>query len=183
MKKYVHLTLVLFIIAALSGFILGVVNDLTKKEIALADAKKLADGIKDIFPNLNDDELTKKENKIALNEDNLTEYYIIYDDSENIIGYVFNVDAPKPYKGIKFIVGINTDGEVEGISYLDIQETPGLGTKITDDDFTDQFIGLNDVSKADTISGATKSSTAVKKGIEMALAYYNEELAGGAQNE
>ena len=98
MKKYVHLTLVLFVIAFLSGFVLGVVNDFTKEPIAQAEAKKLSDGIVSIFPNVNRDALTEEENIVNLGTKVLKEYYIIYDDKDNLIGYVFYVNAPNPYK-------------------------------------------------------------------------------------
>ncbi|HEY8364007.1 MAG TPA: RnfABCDGE type electron transport complex subunit G [Haloplasmataceae bacterium] len=178
MKKYLHLTLVLFVIAFLSGFILGVVNELTKGPIARATAQKLADGIEKIFPNMNKDALENEENTIELNDKVLKKYYIIYDkdNADEVIGYIFYVDAPKPYKKIEFIVGIDINGKVKGISYLKNEETPGLGTRVTNSDFINRFLNLNDVSEVDTISGATKSSQAVKNGIEQALNYYKQNL-------
>lgn len=177
MKKYIHLTLVLFIIASLSGFILGIVNDYTKEPIALAEAKKLSDGIEDIFPNLNKEALKEEESKVKIGDKVLKEYYIIYDSNEEIIGYVFYVIGPDAYKRLEFIVGIDTNGKVKGISYLASEETPGVGTKVYNKDFINRFIGLNDVKDVDTLTGATKSSKAVKNGINNALKYYNEKLA------
>src|SRR5690606_15369313 len=112
MKKYIHLTLVLFIIAFLSGFILGVVNDFTKEPIAQAEAKKLSDRIITIFPNLNKDVLAEEENTVKVGDKVIKEYYIIHDDNNNLIGYVFYVDAPNAYKKLEFIVGIDTSGKV-----------------------------------------------------------------------
>lgn len=183
MKKYVHLTLVLFVIAFLSGFVLGVVNDFTKEPIAQAEAKKLSDGIVSIFPNVNRDALTEEENIVNLGTKVLKEYYIIYDDKDNLIGYVFYVNAPNPYKKLEFIVGIDTSGKVQGISYLVNEETPGVGTKVTNKDFINAFLGLEDVSDVDTISGATKSSLAVKNGITEALKYFNENLSDKGVNK
>lgn len=187
MKKYVHLTLVLFIISALSGLILGIVNNLTKEPIAIAEAKKLANGIENIFPNLDSDSLEEEENTIILNEKILKEYYIIYDDKnqEQIIGYVFYVIAPKPYQKLEFIVGITVSGKVKGISYLISEETPGVGTKVNEISYISRFLGLNDVAEVDTLTGATKSSTAVKNGVKAALDYFNENIKelGDNQNE
>ncbi|NLC95478.1 MAG: FMN-binding protein [Bacilli bacterium] len=183
MKKYVHLTLVLFIIAFLSGFLLGVVNELTKGPIAEAQARKLANGVQNIFKDANLEALKDENNIVKLNDKTLLEYYIVYNNDEEIIGYVFSVDGPGAYKAIQFIVGIDVNGKVRGISYLNVEETPGLGTRVKNEDFTNNFIGVDDVSNVDIISGATKSSNAVKNGVQRALDYFNKNLKGGTNNE
>ena len=58
---------------------------------------------------------------------------------------------------------------VKGIEILSHSETPGLGARITESDFTDQFVGLNiddisltqDGGQIDGLTGATISSQAV----------------------
>ena len=59
---------------------------------------------------------------------------------------------------------------------MSIYETPGLGTKVQDDEsFTEQFKG---VSSADydfsVITGATYSSNGMKSAVDQALKAYNE---------
>ncbi|MGN0586343.1 MAG: FMN-binding protein [Oscillospiraceae bacterium] len=44
--------------------------------------------------------------------------------------------------GLHVLVGLNADGSVAGVSILTIGETPGLGTKVQDSSFRDQFKGL-----------------------------------------
>lgn len=183
MKKYIHLTLVLFIIAFLSGFLMGVVNDLTKGPIAEAQARKLANGVQEIFKEVNLDALKDENNTVKLDDKTLIEYYLIYNDDEELIGYVFYVDAPNAYKAIQFIVGIDINGKVRGLSYLNVEETPGLGTKVKGDSFKEDFVGKDNVSNVDIISGATKSSNAVKNGVQRALDYFNKNLKGGTNNE
>ena len=70
-------------------------------------------------------------------------------------------------------------------------ETPGLGSKAVGPDeqsvgFLKGFVGQDDPAKAaklDGITGATKSSRGVKKGVEAALNVYRDVLSkgGGAQ--
>jgi Na+-translocating ferredoxin:NAD+ oxidoreductase RnfG subunit len=54
-----------------------------------------------------------------------------------------------------------------------MNETPGLGSKVVDDKtFLPRFSGLasaDEAKKVDTITGATKSSRGVRKGVEAAL--------------
>lgn len=44
--------------------------------------------------------------------------------------------------GLHVLVGVNENGEVSKISILDIGETPGVGTKVNDESFLSQFIGV-----------------------------------------
>jgi electron transport complex protein RnfG len=56
--------------------------------------------------------------------------------------------------GIHLLVGLSESGEVRGVSFIAITETPGLGTKIQDEAFHSQFAGLTlDRLPADAESG------------------------------
>jgi Na(+)-translocating NADH:ubiquinone oxidoreductase C subunit len=100
--------------------------------------------------------------------------------------YVTEVDGKKRFGGdftgpglwgnVSLAVGVNTDGtELSGMQVLFNVETPGLGGRIGESWFTDQFKGIkpgtglvfNQASQKadngfDSISGATITSTAVK---------------------
>ena len=78
--------------------------------------------------------------------------------------------------GINILVGIDENGTVCGIEFVSLGETPGLGTKIRDnEDFRRQFYGASapDV-QIDTISGATFSSKGLKNAVDTALKVYSE---------
>ncbi|MCL2055306.1 MAG: FMN-binding protein [Oscillospiraceae bacterium] len=45
--------------------------------------------------------------------------------------------------GIHVLVGLDENGEVKGISFIAIKETPGLGTKVQDSSFLSQFTALS----------------------------------------
>ncbi|MBM3709310.1 MAG: FMN-binding protein [Actinobacteria bacterium] len=68
---------------------------------------------------------------------------------------------------------MDSNYQIKGISILSNTETPGLGTRITEISFTDQFkgLGLEDISlskdggKIDAITGATISSRAVTNAV------------------
>ena len=86
--------------------------------------------------------------------------------------------SEKGYGGtISVKVGVLADGTVGGIQVLEegFAETPGLGERVlTDEAFQAQFAGKTAPVEADTLSGATISSTAVIKAVNKAL-----EIAAG----
>ncbi|HWR23567.1 MAG TPA: FMN-binding protein [Feifaniaceae bacterium] len=78
---------------------------------------------------------------------------------------------------ISIKVGVLAGGTVGGIQVLEegFAETPGLGERVlTDEAFQTQFAGKTAPVAADTLSGATISSTAVIKAVNRAL-----EIAAG----
>ncbi len=83
--------------------------------------------------------------------------YKATDDS----GYVITGSA-RGYGGtMKVMAGIKNDGTLAGVQVLEQNETQGLGSKVTEPAFTDQFVGKDvNMSGIETISGATISSRA-----------------------
>ncbi|MEG0373380.1 MAG: FMN-binding protein, partial [Enterococcus sp.] len=78
------------------------------------------------------------------------------------------------------------DGKVVGVDILDASnETPGLGQNVTKKEFVDQFSNLQgspeivksaptSKNQVEAVTGATKSSTAVVKSVEKALALFDQ---------
>jgi len=98
------------------------------------------------------------------------------DANGNIVGYAFVANGPGFAGIISMMVGLNVDKEsLAGMKVLDQVETPGLGNKIVENKFTDQFKGLKIKPKIgyvklkkpeqptdiQAITGATISSVAV----------------------
>lgn len=111
-------------------------------------------------------------------------YYEGYDESKNIVGYVFTTSS-KGYGGdIVTMVGVNGDGAVNGIDFLTISETAGLGMNADKDEFKSQFIGksgeigVNKNAPAENeiqaLTGATITSKAVTNAVNIALALFEE---------
>jgi electron transport complex protein RnfG len=98
------------------------------------------------------------------------------------IGYAVTLSSDGYGGAVNMIVGLDLEGAVTGISIVSHAETPGLGSRITDDDFKDQFVGKSDQvslgDDIDAVSGATRSSGAVVAGVNAALSYYEENLSG-----
>ena len=101
--------------------------------------------------------------------------YKLFDQAENLIGYGF-IASGQGYQGkIKMLVVSDKSlGHLKGIEVVESLETPGLGAKIQEDPFKDQFKNLNikeemtcikgEIERDDqikAITGATVSSRAV----------------------
>lgn len=88
----------------------------------------------------------------------------------------------------QMVIGLDTSGSVTGVSILSHAETPGLGSKVMENlPFLALFTELperftaKDVKAIDGISGATKSSRAVKNGVTAAGAIYADVLSKGGE--
>ena len=126
-----------------------------------------------------------------LTDDVLVAAYCAYDESGEHIGWGVQV-APRGYGGaIQMVVGLERDGKVAGVSIISMQETPGLGTRVGEEVFLEQFTGWtsatieDDARGLDAVSGATKSSNGVRKGLLAAGHVYEllEDEGGCADDE
>ena len=73
---------------------------------------------------------------------------------------------------VETYVVIDGDGKITSISVRDAQETPEVGGKLTEDnsEFIQALIaGQDDLTKVDTVSGATFTSNALLKAVNFAL--------------
>lgn len=133
----------------------------------------------------------------------LTDYLTAYPDltgafeatgaGDQVLGYLIEVAKRGYSDNVPLMVAIDPAGVIIGTKVLSNEETPGLGKKVADAAFIDQFTGQaakdifavqsdstgNNVT-VDAVSGATISSRAVTEGINMACAFYRQ-LTGGDQ--
>lgn len=95
-------------------------------------------------------------------------YYKIYDKYNKFIGVAFKAQGKGYSSLIESIVGMTEDGRITAIKVLSQNETPGLGTRITENNFLERFIGwdLQGQKGIQAIAGATISSRAVIGAVE-----------------
>ena len=183
----------LFLITAVSALVLAVVNSYTAPVIAENTAKKQAESMKKVVTDA-----------ISFNKLNTSDYTAVieYTSAVNgiyegvnsngeICGYAVMV-SPNGYGGeISMAVGISDNLKVLGIDIITQSETPGLGSKCEDDAFKAQFVGKESITvvksgakedEIDAISGATRTSNAVAKGVNTALAVVHN-VKGGVADE
>ncbi len=182
MKNIIKNAIILTLITLVSGTALAFVYSITKEPIAQVEKKATAEAYSTVFKGADAfEEIELKEysdeNKSAISAVSK----VLKGDEE--VGFVMT-SASKGYGGdIKIAIGVDKQGAVTGISILDASnETPGLGAKVKEDDFTSQFEGVV-LEKVDTdidaISGATYSTNGVKNAVSAALEYYQENLKEG----
>ena len=73
-----------------------------------------------------------------------------------VLSYAMGFGGP-----IGILIGIDMNGTIVGVEILEHLETPGIGSRITEDVFLNQFIGKHPPINVDAITGATISSQAV----------------------
>ena len=185
MRDYIRLAGVLFLVCAVAAAALGFTNAATfdriqeQQIIANNEAKKAVLPEADEFEKLDDGTFST----IVSNEKyNYIKAIYVAKAGGNVVGYAVQA-APKGYGGaIDVVVGITTDGSLQGIKVGKNTETPGLGQKSETPKFQEQFSGKTwespiNVKKSGTpkdneiaaISGATITSKAVAEGVNQAL--------------
>lgn len=201
-KKIVHDALILTAFTLVLGFVLGLVYGITKEPIAAADTAKAQAAYKEVFETAESFEeyaAFDKEAAASLMEENgfsdeITGVQVAKDGSGSDLGYVITVTAKDGSQAnITFSVGIANDGTVNGYSITSIAETPGLGDKAKNPEFSGQFQGKQaekfevvkqapaSDSEIESISGATITSKAMTNGVNACMAYFRSILEGGAQ--
>ena len=79
------------------------------------------------------------------------------------------------------MVGYLSDGTIRSVAVVSHSETPGLGDKITKDDYRSQYAGKSGTltlgEDIDAISGATYSSRYVMEGVNKATAVIADCIA------
>ncbi|MBN2184207.1 MAG: RnfABCDGE type electron transport complex subunit G [Candidatus Krumholzibacteriota bacterium] len=184
MKEIFRLCMVLTVIAAISAGVLAFVNQETAEPIAKAELEEKMAAVRAILPEF-DNEPDKDMVTIKMENGEEVEIYRGRKDG-GIVGVAFEVVAPDGYSGdIRFMVGVNIDGVVQGIAILKHLETPGLGAKITEADFKDRYRGKSlgdpenwavtkDGGTFVPITGATISSRAITKATHKGLEFFKQ---------
>lgn len=163
MDENIRLISALVIVCLISGISLSVVYAKTIPMINRNKAEVLKRAILEVNPKCM--EYNKIDSLEILDEkEGLTAVYKCEDVSGNNNGYALVVEGVGFGGNMKILVGINDKYELTGIRVMEHLETPGLGEKITEEQFLSQFRGklapLRE-DEFDTITGATISSSKV----------------------
>ena len=177
MKGVAGMVLVLTMVCVAAALALSQVYNLTKGPIAEAEENEQLKAIKAVLPPYDNKPLEDKEVKEHDGE-KLT-FYVGKKDGK-VVGRAVRVKADTGYSGrIEAMLGISPKGVITGLRVLKHSETPGLGAKITEKAFTEQFnkkslsnakISVKkDGGDIDQITGATISPRAVCLAVRLGL--------------
>ena len=170
MKKIIHLTIFLALIAALAGAALGFANAMTAPVIAENELKAERETLKVIY-DLPDSAFEVAEKNAS---DTILKIFKVKDK-----GYVFKMKVSGYSEGTTFLVALDGEGKVVDYVAISNGDTQGLGSKVTEEPFRDSLKGkdgLTDELDNDVITGATKSSKPVINGIKEAAQYQADHL-------
>jgi electron transport complex protein RnfG len=184
-STFKNMVLSLTLISLGASACLGFVYVMTKEPIELSLLNKKLNAIKQVVPdftnNPNEDMF-----RLPTGDGDSLDIYPAKKDGE-IIGYAVNTYTKTGFAGnISLMAGFKPDGTIISISVLEQKETPGLGTKMTEPGFKDQFNNKNpsefklkvkkDGGPVDAITSATISSRAFCDAVQRA---YNTIQKGG----
>ena len=165
MKESPRMIVVLTVIAMLSGLVLAFTFNMTNDKILHNAELKKQRAIKEVLPGLETYEMKQKGE---------LEYYQGYNAQGNPVGIAVEAVGGGFSGDINLMIGIIPSEErITGIKVLKHLETPGLGARITENDFKSNFEDkefgdyevvkhpVRDEMQVQAITGATISSNAV----------------------
>lgn len=179
-----RLIITLTVIGIISALSLAIVYEWTSPRIDEHQVEKQNEAVKNLLPEAEEIEETEKEG---------TEFFEGRDGSGNLVGVVVSL-AGSGFQGeIELMVGADPAGEkIFGIEILQHEETPGLGARIEEksyrNNYRDKPFGEYEVVKSETedeneveaIAGATVSSESVARIVEDAVEKLKTVYGGGA---
>ncbi len=191
MKEMIRLLLALTLIAAGAGLILSQVENATRepiKEQRRLQMLKALSAVLPAFDNSPDTDTITQQNGVDKKDRPVEVVFYRGRSAGQLVGTAFKVVAPDGYSGnINVMVGVAPDDKIIGIEILTHAETPGLGSKISESGFKDQFKGRSldnvdwrvkkDGGEFDQITGATISPRAVVGAVKKGLEFYREHKA------
>ena len=177
----------------MAGLALGAVYNFTSSARSEQEKKTLNEAYSAVMPGVESTEKMKvdlkkmnkhiaeevKENEKELNykpynpfKAKIDSVILAKDKNGKDLGYIMSVVDEEAYNSsLNMAVGIDMNGSVKGIAFLDINETPGLGMKAQEESFLKQYYGkdVEDDSQVDAISSATITTNAVTHGVDACL--------------
>jgi electron transport complex protein RnfG len=158
MKEMVRYGFTLALICIIAAGLLAGMNLLTKSRIiAQAQAEEEA-SLREVMPNAAHFEAVKSGDEVL--------YYKAHDKDGKLIGAAFKASGKGYSSAIETMVGMLKDGTITAIKVLTQNETPGLGTRVAEPEFTGQFKDIKDMSDVQAITAATISSSTLKNSVQ-----------------
>lgn len=180
-KSIVYPVVFMFSLALLLTLALAFLNEVTAPVVEFNQDIELKKKILNVFDILPSDadattiDKVFKDNVVSEDYDGKNLY--IYKNGEEALAYAVPINGPGLWGSISGYIGVTHDlTKTTGLEFIKQDETPGLGGRITEDAYKNQFRGL-DISNytdknivinrpasggnIDAISGATQTSTFV----------------------
>jgi electron transport complex protein RnfG len=179
-----NMVLSLFLISAVMSAALALVHQVTLEPIKLAESKKVNDAITKVVPAFDNDPGADMYFLPLEGENDSLMVYPATKDGK-VVGTAISTYTNSGFSGnFKVMVGFLPDGTIYNSIVMIHKETPGLGTKMSDAKFHDQFNGKHptefnlkvkkDGGEVDAISAATITSRAYCDALSRAYSAYTK---------
>ncbi|EAR01126.1 RnfABCDGE type electron transport complex subunit G [Maribacter sp. HTCC2170] len=183
-STFLNMVLALFVITLVAGLSLGYVNDLTAGPKAKAKLERKVNALKGVLPAFDNNPVEEVKKIASDRAKDSIEIYLASLQGDGV-GVAVIGSSEKGFSGlIKIMVGFETNGTIKNIAVLEQKETPGLGTKIKDEKFIQQFRGKDpssfnlkvtkDGGEVDALTGATITTRAFGEATQLAYDVYLE---------
>jgi electron transport complex protein RnfG len=123
-NNYFKYAATLAIICLAASGLLGAVFNLTQPKILYQKTQDEISALKEVCPQAADFESVKEGGDVV--------YYKALDGGKNIVGYAFKAVRKGYSSDIVTMAGMDKDGVISRIKILFQNETPGLGTRVTE---------------------------------------------------
>jgi electron transport complex protein RnfG len=168
-STFKNMVLSLTLISLGAAACLGFVYELTKKPIEISNLNKKLNAIREVVPEFSNNPYAEMF-RLSTGEGDSLDIYPAVKGGE-LAGYAVSTYTKKGFSGnFSLMAGFRPDGTIYRITVLEHRETPGLGSKMNDPAFKDQFTNKNpatfslkvrkDGGDVDAITAATISSRA-----------------------
>lgn len=149
--------LVLTLICIITCGLLVAAYEATYVDTTGVITEKLTAGLTEVYGTAEGFEMLKNDDGTVLTYEGVTS--VLFDGTNT----AFEITADGYSSGgLHVLVGLDNTGAVNGVSVMTIGETPGVGTKVQDESFRNQFRG---VVYGDTVSAENTEATVKAKAV------------------
>lgn len=185
-----NMIIVLVLVAGLSALILGAIYNITKEPIQKAKDNREFNAIKDVvYGKFANNPYEERHIIPTADGKGKVELFPARNENGNITSIAIKTYSNNGFGGkIELMVGYFVDGTINKYKVIDYKETPGLGTKVSEPKFSNQFNGINpgkhvfkvkqDGGDIDAVTAATISSRAVIDAIQRGFDAFNKLSTG-----
>lgn len=153
MKDFARFSLVLFLICSIAAAFLASIFKIAEPRIIEQRRLEEKKAIEEVLGR--EPEVIEKIEKEDL------VFYKAKDSQGNLIAYIFIAKARGYSSDIRTVIAMDPNAKIIAVKILEHQETPGIGSRIEENEFLNQFKNKDVDEQFDTITGATISSRAV----------------------
>lgn len=146
--------LVLTLICIITCGLLVAAYEATYVDTTGVITEKLTAGLTEVYGSADGFEMLKNDDGTVLTYEGVTS--VLFDGTNT----AFEITADGYSSGgLHVLVGLDNTGAVNGVSVMTIGETPGVGTKVQDESFRNQFRGIvyGDTVSAENIEATVKA--------------------------